>query len=94
MFNHPRHVSQATVKTLNRKAFVRKAQVDTQVIEVKAEVEVTLKEYSFKVMEYYDRCDLDYYRSSVTQAQLDSLHEHLHIPSAISMSALRRNVLP
>lgn len=69
----------------------------TQVSKVRGEtkvVGVTPREHSFWVLEHYSYYDLDYCRSFVTQAQLDSLHEHFHILKAISMRALRRNVLP
>lgn len=39
-------------------------------------------------------CLLDYYGSIVTQAQLDKLREHFHIPNAILMRALGRDALP
>lgn len=55
--------------------------------EAEAEVEVAPKEYSFRVVERRNCCNLDYYRSPVTQAKLDSLHECLHVPNAISTRA-------
>lgn len=51
-------------------------------------------EYSLWVVEHCNRCELDWYRSLVTQVQLDTLHEHLNVPNTISIRALGRNGLP
>lgn len=59
-------------------------------VEAKTEVKVT----PYCKVEYRDCYDLDYYRSLMMHAQLDSLCEHFHIPDAISMKALGRKVLP
>lgn len=63
-------------------------------VEAEAKTEVALEEYSFRVVERRSPYNFDYSRSIVIQAQLNSLCEHLNVPSIISIRALRRNELP
>lgn len=72
------------------------AGTSTRKVEVKAGVKakVAHKEYFFRVVKHRNHYDLNYCRSLVTQAQLDSLRKHPCIPNAIFMSSLGRNVLP
>lgn len=63
------------------------------VAEAKVAVKMASEEHSFKVVEHYKFCHLDYCRFTVMQTQLDNLRERFHVLGAISMKAPRRGEL-
>lgn len=69
MFNCSGHVPQAMVETSGRGSPFGQFPIMTLVSEVEGKTEVVgppSEEYSFRVLEHRNYCELDYYRSSVT----------------------------